>query len=140
MVNHTVGSLFSCQSGCNRWPHTFLNSLMIDTIPSWLNIHTEELYKIFSGAQFESDSSHRGSTAQVQAASRNVPIQPFFQILADKSEQHWLQPHHHPTWRSIRTSRYYFLNLYIYGNSFRQAAVSGLDLITSAHRDPIRRN
>ena len=41
MVNHTVGSLFSCQSGCNRWPHTFLNSLMIDTISSWLDIQTE---------------------------------------------------------------------------------------------------
>ena len=136
MVNHTVGSLFSCQSGCNRWPHTFLNSLMIDTIPSWLNIHTEELYNIFSGAQFESDSSHRGPTAQVQAASKKN-YQTFVQILADKSEQPWHQPHHHPTWRSIRTSRYYFLNLYIYCNSFRQAAVSGLVLIASAHRDPI---
>ena len=72
MVNHTVGSLFSCQSGCNRWPHTFLNSLMIDTISTWLNIHTEELYNIFSGAQFESDSSHRGPTAQVQAASKKI--------------------------------------------------------------------
>ena len=70
MVNRTVGSLFSCQSGCNRWPHTFLNSLMIDTIPSWLNIHKEELYNIFSGAQFESDSSHRGPTAQVQQLAK----------------------------------------------------------------------
>ena len=76
MVNHTVASLFSCQSGCNRWPHTFLNSLMIDTIPTWLNIHTEELYNIFSGAQFESDSSHRGPTAQVQPARKNVFFKP----------------------------------------------------------------
>ena len=59
---------------------------MIDTIPSWLNIHTEELYKIFSGAQFEGDSSHRGPTAQVQAASKKN-YQTFVQILADKSEQ-----------------------------------------------------
>ena len=76
MVNHTAGSLFSCQSGCNRWPHTFLNSLMIDTISTWLNIHN-----IFSGAQFESDSSHRGPTAQVQAVSKNVSIKPLFKSL-----------------------------------------------------------
>ena len=54
---------------------------MIDTISTWLNIHTEELYNIFSGAQFESDSSHRGPTAQVQAASKNVSIKLLFKSL-----------------------------------------------------------
>ena len=26
-IDRSVGSLFSCQSGCNRWPRTFLNTL-----------------------------------------------------------------------------------------------------------------